>query len=298
VNGLDPLHDQLQQAISPPLRQVMNNAAAQGRGQGHTMGTGITQGIRSGLNPLQSMLQSAIVGASNGALAGAKRALGISSPSRLYAEQIGRPLAEGIVHGMGGLEQALQARITKAAQAAMTASGSYGSSTPGGTAATGANQRIGYQMMLAAGWPASQWGALQALWNRESGWNQFARNPSSGAFGIPQELGHAVSAAYLAGDVHAQIAWGLDYIRARYGSPGAAWAHETQVGWYHQGGVVPGSPTQNVPIMARGQEVVFTPEQMKMMSGRSINIGQINIYDHPDPHGFVTGLNALAARVA
>jgi len=29
-----------------------------------------------------------------------------------------------------------------------------------------------------------------------------------------------------------QIAWGLSYIRGVYGSPGAAWAHETSSGWY------------------------------------------------------------------
>lgn len=302
VRGLDPLHDDLRDAIIPVTNRILDMGHDQGQSGGRTMGTGITTGIRSGLNPLQSMLTHSIVTASNGALAAAKRALGIHSPSSVYAEQIGRPLADGIVHGMGGLEKALSDRIIKAAQAAQAAAGGFGPGvTPGGTAATGANQALGLQMMLAHGWPQSQWGALQALWNRESGWNQFAKNPSSGAYGIPQSLPASKMAS--AGsdwmtNAATQIRWGLDYIAGRYGSPGGAWAHENQYGWYHQGGVVPGAPTQNVPIVARGGEVVFTPEQMKALSGRSVNIGRIEI-NNPGTGADAARelLNELARRV-
>jgi hypothetical protein len=36
-----------------------------------------------------------------------------------------------------------------------------------------------------------------------------------------------------------QITWGLRYIKDRYGSPAAAWAHSEAVGWYDRGGSVP-----------------------------------------------------------
>jgi len=80
-------------------------------------------------------------------------------------------------------------------------------------------------------------GSLIPLWNRESGWNDNAVNPSSGAYGIPQSLGHGHP--YNLGDYKNQVIWGLNYIDGRYGSPAAAEAHELQFGWYDQGGHLP-----------------------------------------------------------
>jgi hypothetical protein len=95
-----------------------------------------------------------------------------------------------------------------------------------------ANMALGRRMMLASGWDAGQWPALKALWTRESGWNTAARNPSSGAQGIPQALGHGD----IGNTAAQQIGWGLRYIRGRYGSPSAAWGHEQSAGWYARGG--------------------------------------------------------------
>jgi SLT domain-containing protein len=83
----------------------------------------------------------------------------------------------------------------------------------------------------------NQFPPLQALWNRESGWNAYAVNPSSGAYGIPQSLGHGHP--FNLGDYVAQIWWGLRYIAGRYGSPAAAWGHELSAGWYDNGGWLP-----------------------------------------------------------
>lgn len=63
---------------------------------------------------------------------------------------------------------------------------------------------------------------LVDLWNRESGWNYQAANPSSGAYGIPQSLpGNKMAAVAPDWQTNAntQIIWGLDYIMGRYGSP-------------------------------------------------------------------------------
>lgn len=100
---------------------------------------------------------------------------------------------------------------------------------------SGSNRALGYALMIQFGWPASQWPALDALWNRESGWDQYADNPSSHAYGIPQSL-PATKMAVVGPDWQTnpstQIRWGLAYIGQRYGSPLAAWAHEEQAGWY------------------------------------------------------------------
>ncbi len=76
---------------------------------------------------------------------------------------------------------------------------------------------------------------LHALWAKESGWNHFAQNRSSGAYGIPQALPGAKMASAgedWATNPETQIRWGLGYIDARYGSPCAAWQHSQQKNWY------------------------------------------------------------------
>jgi hypothetical protein len=85
------------------------------------------------------------------------------------------------------------------------------------------------------GWGSSQYSCLVSLWNRESGWNANASNPSSGAFGIPQALpGSKMASAGSDWRTNAatQIRWGLGYIADRYGTPCGAWAHSESTGWY------------------------------------------------------------------
>jgi hypothetical protein len=96
-------------------------------------------------------------------------------------------------------------------------------------------RQIARQMLPSFGWSQRQFPYLNWLWNRESGWNKYAENPYSGAYGIPQALPGAKMAS--AGpdwrsSARTQIRWGLRYIRAIYGSPSRAWAHEVADGWY------------------------------------------------------------------
>jgi hypothetical protein len=96
-------------------------------------------------------------------------------------------------------------------------------------------QAIGLTLVTARGWGSDQFDCLVSLWNRESHWNAFAQNTSSGAYGIPQALPGSKMAS--AGDdwqtnPATQITWGLGYISGRYGSPCGAWAHSQALGWY------------------------------------------------------------------
>ena len=97
------------------------------------------------------------------------------------------------------------------------------------------NRALGYRLMLQFGSAADQWQYLDALWQRESGWNHLAENASSGAYGIPQSLPGS-KMADVAPDwrtnPETQITWGLAYIAARYGNPQGAWRHSQRVGWY------------------------------------------------------------------
>lgn len=121
---------------------------------------------------------------------------------------------------------------------------SRGPGAHGGPTSANAAQAQAYarSRLAAYGWPASQMGPLIALWNQESGWNRFARNPTSGAYGIPQALppGKMGAAANPPqSSAAAQINWGLGYIRSVYGSPANAEAHELAHHWYGYGGYIP-----------------------------------------------------------
>ena len=94
---------------------------------------------------------------------------------------------------------------------------------------------IARALMPEFGFSADQFGCLDSLWTRESGWNVYADNPTSSAYGIPQALPGSKMAS--AGSDWAtnpvtQIRWGLGYIQDRYGSPCGAWAHSESHGWY------------------------------------------------------------------
>lgn len=84
------------------------------------------------------------------------------------------------------------------------------------------------------------WLALSELWSEESEWNDRAKNPNSSAFGIPQALTktHKLRGTDYMTDPRAQIQWGLDYIKSRYGTPVEAltrWREREEIGgsgWY------------------------------------------------------------------
>lgn len=122
-------------------------------------------------------------------------------------------------------EEERQAKEAAAAAAALAAA-----NTPEGAKALAADMAL-----ETYGWGSDQFGCLDLLWTKESGWNHQAQNPSSGAYGIPQSLPGSKMATF--GDdwqtnAQTQIAWGLDYISQVYGTPCAAWGHSQAVDWY------------------------------------------------------------------
>ena len=123
---------------------------------------------------------------------------------------------------------AVSITVRKAAPASATAPAA-------GTPDPDSAQAMGYAAVMARGWDMEQYNCLVALWNRESRWNVFAHNQSSGAYGIPQSL-PGEKMATVADDWQTnpatQIEWGLRYIQGRYGSPCGAWAHSEAVHWY------------------------------------------------------------------
>jgi uncharacterized protein YabE (DUF348 family) len=119
-----------------------------------------------------------------------------------------------------------------------TGSGGGGGGGGGAPAAPapspGSAKAIARQMVSDRGWSDAQYDCLVAIWDRESGWNVHAANPS-GAYGIPQALPGSKMAS--AGpdwqnSATTQIRWGLGYIAGRYGTPCGAWSFWQSNGWY------------------------------------------------------------------
>jgi hypothetical protein len=152
------------------------------------------------------------------------------------------------------LEQERQQLILSAAAQTMSmvstpklasrpAAGAAGGAAAAGQAPTvsapppdpGTAQAIAYNMMSSFGFnPKTQFGCLDDIWSRESGWRYNAEN-ASGAYGIPQALpGSKMASAGPDWQTNpaTQIRWGLGYIKSTYGSPCNAWAFWQAHGWY------------------------------------------------------------------
>ncbi len=162
----------------------------------------------------------------------ARREVATLGASRVRAERAAASQA-----ARRAARRAAELRAQQAAAAAAAPSPSPSSQSPGGSAPqpSGNPQQIASAMLGSYGWSSSEFGCLVSLWNVESGWNVYASNPSSGAYGIPQALpGSKMASAGPDWQSNAatQIRWGLGYIKSLYGSPCGAWAHEQANGWY------------------------------------------------------------------
>ena len=166
--------------------------------------------------------------------------IGETRDGSAYATTLNRLLKEigdmnaNAYHGGSGDISSIQA-MTGFNEFGPTVSSSSSSSS-GSTAPTSDIQQYAHDQVIARGWTEADFTALVEMWNRESGWNPNAENPSSGAYGIPQMNpagGHPI-----ANDPNYRNNWkvqvdvGLDYIAGRYGSPSKAWAFWQSNHWY------------------------------------------------------------------
>jgi hypothetical protein len=133
-------------------------------------------------------------------------------------------------------------RLASTASATAATGGSTGGGvTAGGTTVNepppnpGTAQSIAYNMMSSFGFnPKTQFGCLDNIYTRESGWRYNAEN-ASGAYGIPQALpGSKMASAGADWQTNpaTQIKWGLGYIKSIYGTPCDAWSFWQGHGYY------------------------------------------------------------------
>lgn len=119
---------------------------------------------------------------------------------------------------------------------------------------SGTNEQILQATAAEFGWTTAngQWQALANVENAEAGFSTTAVNPTSGALGMAQALGHggtgtagslgneyggyglttAQAVAANSGNAQAQALWMCNYVKATYSLPSNAWAHEQEYHWY------------------------------------------------------------------
>jgi len=225
-NAMDQLlaaQAQLQQAqlLAQQAEQAASDAqaAAQKASQAAADGLAAAQGAEAAAKQAQQTV-TAQLAATQKAQAAAQAAVDADKAKQAQLQQQLAQIEQQIVDAQAAVEHA---------------SSTPAPTSPGPTVSPGSAQAIAQNLMPNYGFGADQFGCLVKLWNYESGWRVNARNPSSGAYGIPQAL-PATKMASAGSDwltnATTQIKWGLTYIKARYGTPCGAWSHEMSNNWY------------------------------------------------------------------
>lgn len=94
-------------------------------------------------------------------------------------------------------------------------------------------QKYAKSLLSDYGWDDGEWDSVDYIVTHESGWDPTSLNPSSGAIGLFQCLGHPeCSAIAYKTDYKVQVKWGLNYIRNRYGTPTSAATFWKAHNWY------------------------------------------------------------------
>lgn len=263
----------------------------------YNTGKNLLTGLKNGLTNALGKAKDWFASVGKKIIAGVKEFFGIKSPSTVFAG-FGRQMIRGLINGMissnpasiakkvfGSMNNALKKMVDKSfialgdlsekAMNALFPIGTFGRGTK-----PNANMQIAQAMLGRFGWGGGQWAPLRELWRGESGWRTTAKNPTSGAYGIPQALPASKMASAGADwrtNPATQIKWGLGYIKSRYGSPMRAYAawRSRSPHWYGEGGSI------TEPIAGIG-----------MRTGRSYGFGERGRREYVVPD--YAGMRAVA----
>lgn len=184
---------------------------------------------------------------------------------QIYAKH-SKMLPDGIAGqlGKGVMSQVSEGLIGKAKEYGKTTA--ISGTTAGDPAVKAAVRKIAEQM----GW-GDQWGDIDWLVNKESGWNPKAANPSSSARGLFQKMTSLHGP--VEDTVEGQARWGLNYIKNTYGDPAGARRKHERSNWYEGGTeraksglAVVGERGPELVNFKGGEQVTSTADSMKFMS--------------------------------
>ncbi|MBQ2619088.1 MAG: hypothetical protein IJF88_02460 [Oscillospiraceae bacterium] len=114
------------------------------------IGRNIVQGIVNGLNSLVSWLAQSVRNMARNALNSAKQFLGIASPSKVFAQEVGRWIPPGIAEGIDNNLEPMDRSVDRMAMSAVSDMDRAVRSGSASTAAGGAGSGIDYDRLAAA----------------------------------------------------------------------------------------------------------------------------------------------------
>lgn len=183
----------------------------------------------------------------------------------IYAKH-SKMLPDGFMGGLGKgiMSNAIEGLIGKAKEYGKTTAVS--GSSAGDPAVKAAVRKVAEEF----GW-GNQWGDIDWLISRESGWNPKAANPSSSARGLFQKMTSIHGP--VEDTVEGQARWGFNYIKDRYTDPRGAKAWWSSHNWYEGGTdraksglAVVGENGPELVNFKGGEQVMSTTDSMKFMS--------------------------------
>jgi TP901 family phage tail tape measure protein len=133
TSGLQAVQN-LFKVATETVRSVLLHFAGQTPGLGRDIINGIINGVQGGVGALVS----AVRGAAQKALDAAKKALGIASPSKIFADEVGLNSIKGWVSGIEQATPSLEGALSKAAQASVDAANASAGLSAGGSVSTAA----------------------------------------------------------------------------------------------------------------------------------------------------------------
>ncbi|WCE39116.1 phage tail tape measure protein [Brevibacterium sp. BDJS002] len=137
---------------------------------------------------------------------------------------------------MGGLGKGIMSQVSEGLVGKAKDYGKNAGSADFSNVAAGPVKSMAKQMLEQMGW-GDQFGDLNWLLTRESGWNPNAQNPSSSAYGLFQFLNGTwgTVGGSKTSDPKMQLEYGLKYIKQRYGDVQGARSFWERNHWYEQG---------------------------------------------------------------
>jgi len=131
------------------VRGVVSAATAaaeqRGRSGGYTVGQNIVSGMINGANGKSGALNDALIRIVQSALEAAKRAAGITSPSRLFRDEVGQYLALGIGTGF---TDTMKQKVMPAINQSIRQSAALGRNAIGSTLLSGVRQAMRSSILL------------------------------------------------------------------------------------------------------------------------------------------------------
>jgi len=291
--------------VKSPVVNFFRNAIGWLPGPGRDIISGLLSGFRDKWKDAVSWVK----GLKDKLVKAIKSAFGISSPARSMIP-LGVHIIAGLMKGLLSSGPALKSAVKSIFHNVtdlMKNGGSLvgdligdigGSIGLGDASVKGSAQQYAQLFMKTMGWGPSQWPALKALWNGESGWNPLAHNASSGAHGIPQSLPaskmRSEGADYMT-NAATQIRWGEKYIKSRYGNPVNAYSKwlARSPHWYDAGGIARGigamMKNTNKPerVLSPRQTVAFenlvgalTSPRQPVVAGSGLIVEKLVVENH------------------